>query len=165
MITLRNVLLGLALFLTANAMAFRPVSTTNDANMALDGFDVVAYFDDGKAIKGEPWIVVTWQGAKWCFVSEKNRKAFQADPEAYAPQYGGYCALGVAKEDAESAEDTPMSGKASAFVIYQGKLYVFHNPRIQAAWQDDPEAFIATADAHWERWKRRNFIEAIEPNT
>ena len=59
-------------------------------NGAIDGYDPVAYFDDGQPERGSPDITATWNGAEWHFTIIEHRDAFVASPEKYAPQYGGY---------------------------------------------------------------------------
>lgn len=63
---------------------------TNWWGVALKGYDVVAYFEMGKAVKGDKDFEYKWQGAKWRFANARHLELFKADPEAYAPQYGGY---------------------------------------------------------------------------
>ena len=62
---------------------------------AINGYDTVAYFTVGKAAKGQDSLSTQWPGAKWKFASQTNLDLFKANPEKYAPQYGGYCAYGV----------------------------------------------------------------------
>ena len=63
---------------------------TNFFGVAIKGYDTVAYFKEGRAVKGKSKYVYNWNDAKWYFSSEENRALFAADPERYAPQYGGY---------------------------------------------------------------------------
>src|SRR3546814_15591678 len=74
------------------AQAASPVNTTTFYHLAVDGYDVVAYQTDRKAIKGQSDFRTEWRGAKWQFASAEHLKQFRADPQRYAPQYGGYCA-------------------------------------------------------------------------
>ena len=61
--------------------------------VAIEGYDPVAYFAAGEAKKGNPEYTYRWKEVSWQFVSDENRKLFEANPEKYAPQHGGYCAL------------------------------------------------------------------------
>jgi hypothetical protein len=63
---------------------------TDDVGVAIKGYDTVAYFTDGRAEKGNPEFETLWQDARWHFVSAEHRDMFNADPERYAPQYGGF---------------------------------------------------------------------------
>lgn len=75
--------------LTTQASAFEEVNT-NSFGVAIKGYDPVAYFTDGEAVKGKSQFSYTWNEANWYFASTANRDLFAADPEHYAPQYGGF---------------------------------------------------------------------------
>lgn len=111
---------------------------------AVHGYDVVAYFDEGKPVKGSREFQHEWQGARWHFASAERRDRFEADPERYAPQYGGYCAYAVAQ-----------GGKADidpqAWRIVDGKLYLNLSRDVQALWEEDIPGYIRKADANWPR--------------
>ena len=109
---------------------------------AIQGYDPVAYFSDGKPTRGSRDIVHRWQGATWRFASESNRDAFAADPGRYAPQYGGYCAYAVA--NGYTAKIDP-----DAWRIVDGKLYLNYSKGIQRRWEEDIPGYIARADANW----------------
>ena len=68
------------------------INTSGASGIALDGYDPVAFFTDGKPMNGNPGISATHKGATYFFVSEEHRDLFEADPEQYLPQFGGYCA-------------------------------------------------------------------------
>ncbi len=120
---------------------FRPISVTPE-NVALQGYDTVAYFLDGRAVKGSPANSVEWNGAVWRFHSKTNLKLFKKDPDKYAPAFGGYCALSVA--DGEAVVCDP-----EAFFIDDGKLYVMKNKDILEIWQKDPSTYLAKARSNW----------------
>ena len=111
-------------------------------NLALQGYDPVAYFEEGKAVKGEAGHSASWMGATWQFASAKNREAFQADPERYAPQYGGYCAWAVS--EGYTADIDP-----HAWRIVNGKLYLNYSKSIQRRWEKDIPGHIAMGDKNW----------------
>lgn len=110
--------------------------------IAVDGTDVVAYFTEGKPAAGAKDITHDWMGATWRFASEDNRAAFAADPVAYAPQYGGYCAYAV-------SEGYTASTVPEAWRIVDGKLYLNYSRRIQKRWAKDIPGRIKAADANW----------------
>ena len=83
-----------------------------------------------------------YKGAQWLFSSQENLQMFRADPEAYAPQYGGYCAFAVANGETASAEP-------ELWTIHDGKLYLNYNRSINAQWRDNMESFIEQADSNW----------------
>lgn len=132
-------LIGIA----APARAIDPVNT-NWRGWAVRGYDPVAYFVDGHATEGKSEFTTSWQGATWRFASAEHRDRFVADPEAYAPQYGGYCAYAVAR--GETANIDP-----EAWRIVSGKLYLNYDKEIQAKWERDVPGFIARADQNWPR--------------
>lgn len=92
--------------------------------IAIDGTDPVAYFTEGAPVAGDPAITHDWMGATWRFASAANNDAFVADPESYAPQFGGYCAWAVS--EGYTASTTP-----EAWSIVDGKLYLNYSRRIQ----------------------------------
>ena len=112
------------------------------SSVAVGGYDPVAYFNEGKPVEGRRDITWSWKGATWRFVSEKNRDAFKARPEAYAPQYGGHCAWAVSK--GYTAKGDPKHWK-----IVNGKLYLNYNATVQKDWERDVPARIASGDKNW----------------
>ncbi len=112
---------------------------------AADGADVVAYFAlpvGAPAVKGKKKYSTTWDGAKWGFSSAANMEAFKANPSKYAPQFGGYSALGVAK-----GQTTP--GKRDFWHIYQGKLYLNASKKARNRWVKNIDKHVRTAQANW----------------
>jgi len=109
---------------------------------AIEGHDPVAYFTDGKPVKGKAEYSHDWMGATWRFVSAGHRDAFAADPERYAPQYGGFCAWAVSQ--GYTAEIDP-----AAWHIENGRLYLNYSKSVQARWAQDIPGNIAKADGHW----------------
>ena len=124
------------------AAAGEPVFQRSGA--AIHGYDPVAYFEAGEPVKGKSRHEVEWNGAKWRFASAANRDAFQADPERYAPQYGGYCAWAVSR--GHTAPIDPKSWK-----VVDGKLYLNYSKSVQENWEKDIPGHIASADGHWPR--------------
>jgi YHS domain-containing protein len=134
----------LLLVVAVQAAAIDPVNTTFFGNLAIKGYDAVAYFTEGKAVKGKKEHTFEWQEAAWRFASRENLELFRADPQKYAPQYGGYCAWAVSQGD--TADIDP-----EAWKIVDGKLYLNYNQKIQKQWEEDIPGLIASADAHWPR--------------
>ncbi len=144
MALLRRHILILAAAATAlpyQVFAMEPAIYANDG-VAVDGSDVVAYFTEGKPVSGKSDITHDWMGATWRFATEANRSAFAADPEQYAPQYGGYCAYAVS--EGYTASTTP-----AAWKIVDGKLYLNYSRRVQRIWERDIPTRISNADANW----------------
>ena len=109
---------------------------------AVGGYDPVAYFTDGKPTPGKAEFSHTWKGVTWRFTNAGNRDAFKAKPEAYAPQYGGYCAWAV-------SQGYTAKGDPNAWSIVDGKLYLNYNADVQKTWQKDASGNIAKADRNW----------------
>lgn len=109
---------------------------------ALRGYDPVAYFTDQRPVKGSSEHRAEHKGSTFHFASKANRDAFAADPERYAPQYGGFCAYGVA--GGYKAATDP-----AAYSIVDGKLYLNYNRSVQRQWSADVPGFVAKADRNW----------------
>lgn len=139
MLRFLSFLFAASLLVAARADAAEVFST--DAG-AIRGYDVVAYFSEGRAVRGSPDIHHEWRGARWHFDSEAHREAFAADPERYAPQYGGFCAYGT-------ANGYQVSTSPEAFAIEDGKLYLNYNAAVQRTWNQDRTGHIRAADANW----------------
>jgi YHS domain-containing protein len=113
-----------------------------DSNGAIRGYDPVAYFTLGVATRGSDEFSTRWQGATYKFSSAENLQRFRQQPEAYAPQYGGYCAYAVSK--GATASTVP-----EAWTIVDGKLYLNYSPGIKQRWQQDTTGNISAADRNW----------------
>ena len=114
--------------------------------VAIEGTDPVAYFDEGKPVAGSSDFEHEWMGATWWFASAENRDQFAADPEKYAPQYGGYCAWAVSQ--GYTAKIDP-----AAWKIVDGKLYLNYSKEVQTQWSADVPGNIAKGDANWPKIK------------
>ena len=108
-------------------------------DVAIRGYDTVAYFTDHKPVMGKDGFVYEWMGAKWKFASQEHLDLFKADPAKYAPQYGGYCAYGVAKDHLVKIEPDQWS-------VVGGKLYLNYDASVSAKWKKDIPGYIKTAD-------------------
>ena len=135
----------------AGAFAAEPINTLEKSGLfgydpsgvAIRGYDTVAYFTEGAPVEGSDEFTAEWEGATWRFASREHLDLFEADPEAYAPQYGGYCAYGVAKDSLVKIEPEQWS-------IVDGKLYLNYNGGVQKKWEDDIPGFITAADTKFE---------------
>lgn len=108
-------------------------------DVAINGYDTVAYFTQGKSVKGLDSLVFEWKGARWKFQSQAHLDLFKVDPEKYAPQYGGYCAFGVAQGYLVKVEP-------DQFTVREGRLYLNFDADVQTKWLQDPGGYIKTAD-------------------
>lgn len=139
---MNKILGGLALLLVLPlAIAGKaPVFSTDEG--AIRGYDPVAYFSLGKPTRGSDQYRAQWQGATYSFASVENLQRFEADPAAYAPQYGGYCAYAVAQ--GATASTVP-----EAWTIVDGKLYLNYSTGVQQRWKKDIPGHIRAANANW----------------
>jgi YHS domain-containing protein len=140
----RGLLFGLAAIAmvagTAPALALDPVFSRG--GKAIRGYDPVAYFTEGQPVPGKAEHTADWMGAEWHFASAANRDLFVAQPERYAPQYGGYCAWAV-------AEGYTASIDPHAWRVVDGKLYLNYSKSVQERWEQDVPGNIARADRNW----------------
>ena len=139
-------LLGFALALGASVPASAappaaPVSTDGNG-LAISGYDPVAYFTMGRPAPGSPAFEQRWNGATWRFASAENRDRFNANPEAFAPAFGGYCAWAV-------SQNYLAPGDPLYWRIVDGRLYLNFNARAKMLWEADLEAAIARGNANW----------------
>ena len=131
----------LALLISGIARAVEdPVFSTGAG--AIRGYDPVAYFTQGKPVKGDRRFSLEYQGATWRFASAENRDLFAAEPGRYAPQYGGYCAWAVSQGYTASVDP-------DAWRIVNDKLYLNYSTGVQKRWSRDVPGNIAKADANW----------------
>lgn len=129
-------------FSTANpALAATPEIFAPDG-VAINGYDPVAYFKEERHLRGDSSHSIVWKGAEWRFASAENLADFEANPEGFAPQYGGYCAYAVSK--GYTAKTDP-----DAWTVHDGKLYLNFNKSIRRRWLRDVPGNVALADANW----------------
>jgi YHS domain-containing protein len=126
----------------AASAAQDPIYTGTFSNLAVGGYDPVAYFTDGRPVEGDARYRYDWQGATWRFAKPENLERFKAEPARYAPQYGGYCAWAVSQGYTASADP-------QAWRIVDGKLYLNYSLDVQRRWQDDIPGNIAKGEANW----------------
>lgn len=135
---------GIVVFLIGGwfwATAQKPIVFSTSEG-AIRGFDPVSYFTENKPQKGKPEISTSYNNANWYFVSSNNRELFKANPEKYAPQFGGYCAFGMSR--GYKAETQP-----DAWTIVEGKLYLNYNTKVREEWNKRQVEFISKASTNW----------------
>ena len=130
------------LLISLSVYAVDPTYTAVFSNKAIRGYDTVAYFTENKPVEGSEEFSFEYKGAQWLFSSVENLELFKADPQKYAPQYGGYCAYAVAKGSTASI-------KPELFTIHNDKLYLNYNSSINDKWQANMQNFIQAADKNW----------------
>jgi YHS domain-containing protein len=137
----RSVLIAGAMFSSTFAWSGGPLNL-NKEGVGIEGYDPVAYFVDNKPVKGDARFSAKVGGATYHFASAANRAKFLENPVAYQPQYGGYCAFGVAKGFKPEVDP-------HAFEVVDGKLYLNKNADIQNRWKADKPMMIKSADEKW----------------
>jgi YHS domain-containing protein len=119
----------------------------NDDGIAIKGYDPVAYFTKGEAVKGKKDLAVYHQGVTYYFSSVENKEAFKKNPSAYEPQYGGWCAYAM------GAKGEKVSVDPETFKIINNKLYLFYNRAFNntlKSWNKDETNLKRNADANWQ---------------
>lgn len=139
---IRPFLLVVLAVLTLSAAASAGSVNQSEGGLALQGYDPVAYFTANKAVKGSDQFQTQYQGATYNFESATNRDAFAANPAKYAPQYGGYCAYGVASGHKVNIDP-------EAFSVVNDKLYLNYNKVVRFLWKRDVPGNITKADQNW----------------
>ena len=149
--TVTRTLLGFLM----TALAAMPVIAGNPQNMintgpnnvAIKGYDTVAYFTEGQAMKGESKFVASWNDAEWHFANVAHRDLFTANPERYAPQFGGFCANGLSKGKKVAADP-------EAWTIVDGRLYIKFSEAARDRWRKDKAENIKKAEESWAKYQK-----------
>lgn len=145
---MRSLLAALAFTLAPFALAApahaerAPVYTAMFSRVAIGGYDPVAYFTDGRPVRGSSQFRIVHRGYEYRFASAEHLAAFRADPARYLPQYGGYCAWAV-------SQGYTASGDPNHWRVVDGRLYLNYNAEIQRRWEADIPSHIRNANANW----------------
>jgi len=134
-------------FATAAKTEVATYNMDND-HVAIHGYDTVAYFTDGKATKGSAEFEYKWEDARWLFANARHRDMFAKHPESFAPQFGGYCALGLSA--GEYADADP-----EAWTIVEGKLYFQKTKDLRDIWRKAPRALIGNGEHNWKNNRKQ----------
>jgi len=125
----------------------KPTVSVDENGLALRGYDPVAYFTEGKAVKGDVRFGASYGGASYQFKSAENKVAFEKEPSKYAPQYGGYCAMAMTMAKLEDADP-------NFFLVHDGKLLVQRNEKAHMMFMKDPSGNHQKADQQWAKLQR-----------
>ncbi|WP_171205599.1 YHS domain-containing (seleno)protein [Ruegeria sp. HKCCA0235A] len=139
--------LAAAIALSTPAFAADEINVSNGisaagAPLAAHGVDLVALVNDGNPVEGFATHSATYDGASYYFTTAANLEAFEANPEAYLPQHGGFCSFGV-------SVGKKFDGDPDQYLVADGKLYLFLNAETRAAFMKDVPATAKTADEQW----------------
>lgn len=146
---------GQLLHLKYGKMSERPVLyNVDDDNIGVQGYDVVAYFKENQAIKGNKYISTTYDGVTYYFSSQKYLEVFTKNPIAYLPQYGGWCAYGVLTSP-EKGKVTQNDINPEVFKVVYGSLYLFNSEAELEYWNSNSDyKNVKTADSIWKKLKK-----------
>lgn len=139
---INSLVLSYLLVLSPQAFAIDAINTTFFGNLAIEGYDPVAYFTQNKAVKGVSKYEHNWMEATWRFSSQEHLELFKANPQQYAPQYGGYCAYAVSQNSTAGIDP-------DQFTIHEGKLFLNYNRKINKKWLSGRDQYIKDADIYW----------------
>jgi YHS domain-containing protein len=126
------------------AVAREPLPPVIDplTGVAIGGYDPVAYFTEGAPVRGSSAFEHRWAGVSWYFASAANRDVFAGHPEIYAPQFGGHCAMALARGYLSD-------GDGRLFALRELKLYLFYSAANREAFLASDNAAIAEAEGRW----------------
>lgn len=145
---MKRLILLTAMIVTAFVSKAQKAEVFSKSGQAINGYDPVAYFTQGKPVKGAKNLSYQWKDATWYFSSQHNLEDFKKAPEKYAPQYGGYCAYGLS--DGHKAPTEP-----DAWTIVNGKLYLNYNTDVRSDWDKNRDERIKKADSYWPQIKNK----------
>ena len=118
------------------------VNVAGASEVALNGYDPVAFFTDAKPVNGDFKITTTHRGATYYFANKEHKRLFSADPDKYAPQNGGFCSFGVSVGALFPVD-------INTWQVYNDKLYLNLNPDILQMFKKDMDKSIAKAAKNW----------------
>jgi hypothetical protein len=143
-LVLRHTLAALLLIIglaPLSARAEPPIFSAHNG-LALDGYDVVAFFEGQGAVPGRQEFALMWKGVFWRFTSSGNQAQFEANPRAYAPVFGGYCAYAV-------SQGYLAHGDPRLWRIEDGELFLLNNASVEAIWQAAEPELMQAARGNW----------------
>lgn len=148
----KSTLIAGSLLLSSMTFAVDIDHNADKNDIAISGYDTVAYFTQGRAVEGSHKYTSTYKNAIYQFSSKKNRDSFRETPEKYAPQFGGFCSMGVAL-------DKKLDVDPKAFKIVDKKLYLNLNKSVQKSWLENIPKNIDTAESKWDSVKTKTAEE------
>jgi len=148
-VLIQRIFLAFVFLLLPGAASFAQIDPSKPLRVVLKGHDPVAYFTEGRPVKGSPEIKYDWDGERYLFANSGNRNKFAANPERYAPQFDGYC-TGTMAGGRGRAEADP-----EAWIIADGRLYLFGQVKFKELAQKDPARFAKTVVAANENWRAK----------
>ncbi len=142
----QGIFLAFVFSLLPNAASFAQSDPAKPLRVVLKGHDPVAYFTESRPVKGDPKISYDWDGERYLFSNAGNRNKFAANPERYAPQFGGYCTGSMSR-------GVQFEADPEAWIIVDGRLYVFGQVKLRDIAQKDPRWLAEKVAAARENWR------------
>lgn len=139
---LKKILFSIAAFVTLASAAPSFANPVTDSIIGAGGYDLTTYFSQEKPQRGNGHHVAVVDGVTYVFATDENKKAFEANPAKFLPQYGGYCAYGVSVSKKFVADP-------EQFDIVDGKLYLNLDAKIRSIWLQNVAGRIADANTNW----------------
>ena len=139
---LSGLLLAVGLTMSAGAGDPQKMINAGSDGVAIKGYDTVAYFTENQPMKGKPEFKYSWRDVEWYFASAQHRALFAADPERYAPQFGGFCANGMSKGKVIAAN-------TEIWAIVDKKLYIKFSEKARNQWNQDRTKKIKKGNENW----------------
>lgn len=125
-----------------SALAAEPPVFVDRDGLAIRGYDPVGYFEEARPVRGlEQWNI-QWRGAVWRFSSQEHLDAFRADPERYAPEYGGFCAYAMSLGRRAAIDP-------EAWDVVDGRLFLNYSLGVRRDWLKNRDERIERADRNW----------------
>lgn len=140
--SLLTILTLISLSATVDAAPAKQLLNLDRKGVAVQGYDVVAFFTDGKPVKGNPAFASTHAGATYWFASAAHKTAFDAEPAKFTPQFGGYCAYGVSRGKLVEID-------VEAFQIVDGRLLLQYSKGVRNDFNKDAPGNLKKAEANW----------------
>lgn len=137
----RNLFLAVLLFI-ASSVSAKTLENVDGNGIGIKGYDPVAYFTDGKAVKGDAQFQSQSDGVTYQFASAEHKQAFDADPAKYRPQFGGFCAWAVSRGYTATIDP-------NAFQIVDGRLLLQYSLGVRKDFSKDTAGNLKKADANW----------------
>ena len=154
---IKSTLVSTALLASSLSFAANIEVNGNANDLAIQGYDAVSYFTKGAPTQGSDKFTAAYNGAIYHFASADNRDLFKAAPSKYAPQYGGFCAMGVAMNQKFDTDPT-------AWHIRGDKLYLNLNKNVQKKWLTDVPGFLETSQENWDGIKGLTEAQIVKIN-
>jgi YHS domain-containing protein len=144
-----NVFLFVCLAANVSLVLAAPKPNVDKSGVGIQGYDPVAFFTDGKPMLGKEEFHATYRGVTYRFASSEHQATFEKDPAKYEPQFGGYCAYGV-------AQGHLAPGKVEAFQIVNDQLLMQYDSRTRDEFNKDQRANLQAATSKWQTLKDKD---------